>query len=946
MKRLITILMSVLIINTLFATPIDEKTALKAAGNFHQLMFPTNKKLGIILNLAYKCTSQETNFKKTDNSNAYYFVYNAGNEGFIIVAGDDASLPILGYSTEGSFNFDQIPQNVAKWLEGYKQQIRYIVENNLQADETITSEWQKILNGQPLTSKGSKIAPLIQTKWDQSPFVNDLCPLDYTFERKVVTGCVATAMAQIMKYWEYPQKGFGFHSYNHDRYGTLSVNFSDTYYQWDNMPNVVNSTNNAVATLMYHCGVSIDMNYNVSELGGSGANTLDVADALKEYFGYSTSVNGVSRKNFSDSEWIQLLKNELNEGRPIQYAGSVLGGGGHSFVCDGYDANNFFHFNWGWSGSSDGYFLLNALNPGSIGTGGGEGGYNTNQRAVIGIKPPDVNQTYNLEINQDVVSDKSTISFGEGFTISTDILNDGENAFAGDFCAAAFDENGVFVDFVEILSNRSLGVGYHYTNGVSFTTEGMVSLLPGTYKIHVFYRATGGNWVGMKADYWSLLTKDYTTIKVTNENDFRLYSSMALTPSQNIYSGQSLSVWLDVANFFNEQFNGTIDVSLFTLEGKFAATIEQKTSLTLNANSHYTNGLTFTTSNLNVEPGTYLLAVRHKWDGYGWELTGSTTSYINPIKVIVQAPPYLADSYENNNEIVNAYSLNTSFSGNTTTIKTVGSNAHIGTDYDFYKVTLAAGYNYKINPRLQDAYNNNDGQQYSLDALFAYSLDGINWSDAYDDVLESEISISGAKTIYFWVSPYFSGQMGTYELDINLVRSEIANLTVSNTALTIGSLANSTQTFNITSNVGWSVASNESWLSVDKTAGTSNSTITLTASANPNATIRTAKVTVSGTGVSDKIIDVTQEAKITTGINDINETSLKIYPNPLVETLTIENMQLNSTIMIFDISGKLLINKTAQSETEILDVSHLTSGIYTIRIQNEELVQTSKLIKQ
>ena len=154
-------------------------------------------------------------------------------------------------------------------------------------------------------------------------------------------------MAQIMKFWNYPETGSGFHSYNHPAYGTLSANFGSTTYQWSLMPNVVSSSNSAVATLMYHCGVSVNMVYDIAAKGGSSAQTLDVAAALKTYFGYSSTVEGKYRKDYTDAQWIDLLKTELNAGRPVQYAGTGSSGG-HSFVCDGYNSNDFFHMNWGW----------------------------------------------------------------------------------------------------------------------------------------------------------------------------------------------------------------------------------------------------------------------------------------------------------------------------------------------------------------------------------------------------------------------------------------------------------------------------------------------------------------------------------------------------------------------------------------------------------------------
>ena len=345
-----------------------------------------------------------------------FYVFSSDNQGYVVVAGDDRSIPILGYADEGAFDPNNIPPNMQKWLEGYKAEIRYAIENNIVASPEIQSEWKALQSGSRLKSQKSTsaVAPLVTTKWDQSPYYNDLCPLDNTEGEKTVTGCVATAMAQVMKFWNYPAVGTGFHSYNHSTYGTLSANFGSTTYSWGEMPNQLASSNSstqkdAVATLMYHCGVSVDMDYGVASKGGSSAMTIcsgysnctvSAEDALKAYFGYKNTLQGLHKSDYTESNWINLLKNELNGGRPIIYAGRGSEGG-HCFVCDGYDSNNFFHFNWGWAGQNDGYFALAALNPGSGGAGGGSYEFTDAQRAIIGIEPATsgtVPQTYDLRL--------------------------------------------------------------------------------------------------------------------------------------------------------------------------------------------------------------------------------------------------------------------------------------------------------------------------------------------------------------------------------------------------------------------------------------------------------------------------------------------------------------------------------------------------------------------
>jgi hypothetical protein len=586
-------------------------------------------------------------------------------------------------------------------------------------------------------------------------------------------------MAQIMKYWKYPSKGTGFHSYQHDRYGTLSANFGTTYYNWESMPALVEGPNEAVATLMYHCGVAVEMEYNVADEGGSGSYVIKdpsgsyrdeqtVEYALTAYFGYSSTVQGIERAAYSDNAWKDLLKTELNAGRPIQYAG--YGQGGHTFVCDGFDENDFFHINWGWGGYYDGFYMLDALNPGSGGIGSGAGSYNEDQQALIGIKPPTTSQTFQLEIYTDVSTDKVQVSYGEGFTISTDILNDGTAVFNGDYCAALFDANDVFIDYVEIKQGWSLNPGNHYTNGIRFTTEGLLSILPGKYSVQIFYRQSGGEWDVIVADKDATQTNDRIEIEVFNENIISLNSAISVLTS-TIYSNGSLSVQLDVANLSTEDFTGILDVSLYNLDGEFVATVEEKTNVSLSTGSHFADGLQFNTDNVDVEPGTYLLALLHQWDGYDYELTGSFGTFINPVKVIVQEKPYEKDMYEDNDEINDAFPLEISYTSNSAHIYTTGSNFHIGNDWDFYSFELESGYSYEIDIRLNDSYSNPDGTMYSADALFLYSLDGDTWSETFDDVLPSKINAAGNTTLYCVVSPYFLGETGTYLLDLAIERS-------------------------------------------------------------------------------------------------------------------------------------------------------------------------------
>lgn len=771
MKRtlLLTSLLNLFVL-WLFAAHVDEQTAKTVGGNFLSSLATASDRSPNELQLVFRSGTDGY----VDENVTYFYVFQ-DQHGFVIVSGDDRSIPILAYSDQGEFDANDMPPSARKWLEGYKTQLRDIIVNDVAPTEEITSQWERFAHGSVGNESRAAVNPLVDTRWDQSPFVNALCP------GGSVTGCVATAMAQIMKYWDYPTNGSGFHSYNHNTYGTLSASFGNTTYQWGSMPNNVNSSNNAVATLMYHCGVSVDMQYSPQVSNAYVINSQSPIQhcseyALKTYFGYDPSMQGVVRSGYNDNQWINLLKGELDASRPILYAG-FGSGGGHAFVCDGYDNNNFFHFNWGWGGAYDGFFSINALNPSGTGTGGGSGGYNSGHQILKGIKPPGGggggggggNDTYNLALYNFVTPSASTIYYGQSFSITSNILNQGQNDFSGDYGAAVFDSQGNFIDFVEVLTGYTLPSGYTYNNNLVFSTTGLFSMLPGTYYAGIFYKPASGNWIAV-ADYNSY--QNVTQINVINPNSIEMNAAMSVSSGSTVTQGQNVSVNLNILNDGNTNFYGTYSLDLYSLDGDYVQSIGS-----INENNGLPPGYTYlspflTFSNtITAAPGTYLLAVTHLQSGSSnWQLTGSSY-YQNPIFLTVQAPSLSPDQYEANNTNNQAYTLSSNFSGNSANSNTNGSNLHTGEDNDFYAVNLASGYDYTISARIHDSYNSGNGNTYSVDALFSYSMDGNNWSDSYDDVMPGNITVSNGGMVYFHVAPYFAGETGTYLLDMNITRS-------------------------------------------------------------------------------------------------------------------------------------------------------------------------------
>ena len=770
MKKLIlSIALAFMVLAQLSAKQIELQDAKTVAENFVESTdaFQAISKSDV-LEIAYTSSYIDN----SSNETVYYYIFNTGTKGFVIVSGDDNALPILGYSSSSTFELENAPINFRKWLEGYKGQIRHSIVNSIPATQEVVEQWNDLLGGNynPVNKTGMIVNPLMTTTWDQSPFYNDLAP------GGSVTGCVATAMAQIMKFWNHPTQGVGFHSYNENDYGTLSANFGSTTYQWSSMVDDVTSSNSAVATLMYHCGISVDMDFSPAFSGAwvivnSPAPQANSEYAFKTYFGYDTSVQGVERENYTTTTWTALLKTELDAGRPIDYAG-FGNGGGHAFVCDGYDVNDFFHMNWGWSGSFDGFFSIDALDPSGTGTGGGSGGFNSGHQAVIGIKPPAGVQTIDLKLNDLVTPMPSSVTYGTAFNVTADVLNFGGADFNGDYTVAIFDANANFIDYVETKTGLTTSAGL--TTGIlTFSTTGMLNMLPGSYYAGVFYRPTGGNWIIVAPDGGFLNNVPMT---VVNPNDIELNSSMTVTPGTTITQGLAASVNLNVLNDGITTYLGVYSVDLYDLEGAWVEEIGTYTESTgLSAGSTYLSPfLDFSSTAITAAPGTYLLAMQHLPDGGSWELAGST-SFQNPIYVIVEGPALIPDMYEANDLETTAYDLAVTFSGNNATVLTTGSNGHNGSDNDYYQINLPVGFDYTVTARAHDSYNTGNANTYTGDVLWSY-LDGATWSDVYDDVMSGPFTVSGGGIVKFHVAPYFAGETGTYLLDIGIVKGPASTI--------------------------------------------------------------------------------------------------------------------------------------------------------------------------
>lgn len=499
-----------------------------------------------------------------------FYVFNYGeNSGYVIVSADDRLRPILGYVDQGSFDINKIPENMKHWINGYNTQIQSFLTDPAAANVKAAST-RSVADKEPIPA-------LIKTKWNQSAPYNNMTP---TWGGKhAVTGCVATAMAQIMNYHEWPEKnGTGMWTYNLSGCdATISYDFSKANFDWANMLDVYTESateveKNAVANLMLACGVATDMHYSVNE---SGAYTFIVPDALINFFGYDGNAHQIYREDYNIKDWEEVMYNELANKRPVQYDGYSTGG--HSFVLDGFGGNYFFHFNWGWGGSSDGYFVLTALNPSDQGIGSYEGGYNSGQTAVIGVQRPaeGAGKVFSQAYAQGAFSfnnDTKTVKLGNWlinqsifpntYSFGIEIFNDKGESVKG----WPSPDNSITMDaFVRGTGGWQWGETQTKQN-VTYTVPSncFSGLSAGTYRIYPTYKTAKMDWTVMHmnaAPRYAILTVDAsgnTTISYPDVENVNLKASKLTTDKVTGWEGGSGLFGVVVENTGEFDFDGSL----------------------------------------------------------------------------------------------------------------------------------------------------------------------------------------------------------------------------------------------------------------------------------------------------------------------------------------------------------------------------------------------------
>lgn len=535
-----------------------------------------------------------------------FYTFNVGDgNGFIIVSADDRSYDILGYSDSGSFDYDNLSPEMKGWLESYSRQISYIRKLGVQHVEQAEEKLDKT------------VAPLLgDIQWSQDTPFNDMCPA-YDINTRCATGCVATAMAQVMYYNRWPEKGQGTHTYKPAILGgmELTADFGNTTYDWNSMTPTYNASSSkasrdAVALLMLHCGVSVDMEYYSS----SGAGSEPVAPALFNYFNYDKGIAYRTRDRYSNAEWESIIRNELDNGRPMVALGRSSAGG-HAFVFDGYDENGLVHVNWGWSGMSNGYFRTTALLPAMQGIGGADGGYNYDQYLITGIQSPKEGSEPDVELvsSEGLVPSKMVINNDEivDFRLCGVLANVGWQSQDIEFGFMLTNDNGDIVKVVKTDVSGVIEKGYQYSLE-PFRNISLGNLESGHYTLALVCRVQGGKgaWNRVRDEYIGYPNYIYVTVengqqKFSYPDYFKLAVNRLDVP-ETVYAGIPVKVEATIANNGDVDYLGEVTVSVVNKDTRRNVADGETYKIDLKPGSSIDLS---TVSTFNLQPGEYCLTM-------------------------------------------------------------------------------------------------------------------------------------------------------------------------------------------------------------------------------------------------------------------------------------------------------------------------------------------------
>lgn len=566
--------------------------------------------------------SYRLSYTEKSMGEAMLYVFNRGEKGFIVTSADDRLPALLGYSDEGAFDVTKVSPELKWWLGQYASEASYFLKNE---DKYIRSARTRV--------DRPDIPELLNTKWDQWAPYNQNCPDDGGGQ--CVTGCVATAMAQVIKYHNYPATGSGSHSYNW--YGkTLSFDYEAVDFDYANMLDEYNPYDDtatdvqkeAVAQLMYACGVGVNMSYSSSM---SSAFDLLVVNALQKYFNYSSSVHYLLRSHYTTQEWEDIVYAELEAKRPVIYGGQAPTGG-HEFVCDGYK-DGFFHINWGWSGYGNGYFPLSGLDPNYEGIGGFEGGYNYDQDIICGITPDKGETSSSYAIYSSGGLGVAEVQFNRYAVMQIDngfIGNYGVDPVTLDFYLKVVSDDGQ-----EYVSESALSLSFStaaadgYVSGYSgFTLLLPEDLSEGNYKAYLGFKTPEGSWHDVS---FPIITNDYLNMNVDKKGNVTFTSGepkekahiqvISFAPATTVISGEKTVFNFSAKNIGDVEYAGPIYIRVYS-QGSTEPLVNTGISFSLISGVEFNEELELT---YQLEDGKYDVIF---FDMYGEKISDTFPLYI------------------------------------------------------------------------------------------------------------------------------------------------------------------------------------------------------------------------------------------------------------------------------------------------------------------------------
>lgn len=507
-----------------------------------------------------------------------FYIYNLGSSGFVIVSADERTPEILAYSPDNRFSATNMPANLARMLQIYSTEI-----------EGLDAGTQQVLSGEnafPSTLKlksavvAASVLPLLgHIQFNQDSPFNDLCPVDQKTGTRTVTGCEATGMAQVMKFYQYPATGTGSNTYTTKGLNlVLTANFGATNYNWATITDTYSSGSTteqkqAVATLVYHCGVASNMDYGAI----STTSTGNMLNGLINHFGYDPNPRYYYRSYFTLQEWKDLIKADLNAGRPVFYEGSS-GTAGHLWVVDGYDANDLFHMNWGWGGLSNGYYRLTALNPDDHGIGGNGSGYNESQAVATYVRKPDASTTaFHFLGMKQILSQSAAVERNAYCQIDAyNLANAGINSFTGTVSLNLYNEAGTLVSNVNLnqtpVAINQLPATSEYPV-YSFYIQVPAGVANGKYKLFAAYQASGeasSQLMRAKLGYFNYLNVEVTDTQILIGQPQSAVPALALenlAATSNFYSGILGTFDVKIKNNGAETYQSYIAINLKSTDG-------------------------------------------------------------------------------------------------------------------------------------------------------------------------------------------------------------------------------------------------------------------------------------------------------------------------------------------------------------------------------------------